>query len=333
MTPIHQERIDHPSAWTRRALGSEESLRLYLTDAQLDAIDTFLGRTRHLQPQQVTRTDVDDPVIDRLLADVRETIMHGRGVAIISGVTPERYTEEQFQRIYWGFGTHLGIGAVQSALGDRLAYVENKGDDRVNRGYRSLRELHMHTDSYELVGLMSVRTAKTGGLSGLVSSLAIHNEMLASRPDLLPALYRGYRYASDEARFSSKAVTDDPIPVYSAVNGVVSCSYEPAHMRNAAEVLGQPLPDDLVEAFAYFDALAIRDDLALKFLLQPGEMMLWHNYTNLHSRTSFEDDPTHKRLLRRLWLTVPDGRPYDPAFRIRSATYERIYREAVQAAH
>ena len=97
------------------------------------------------------------------------------------------------------------------------------------------------------------------------------------------------------------------------------------------EVRKEPLPEGLAEAFAHFDSLATREDLAMWFVLEPGEMMLWHNYTSLHSRTAFEDDPKSKRLLLRLWLTLPQGRPCDQGFRIRSETYERIYREAVQA--
>jgi hypothetical protein len=190
----------------------------------------------------------------------------------------------------------------------------------------------MHSDSYEVVGLMSVRKAKAGGLSGLVSSLAIHNVILEERPELLPTLYRGYWYASEEARRSRKPVTDERVPVFGVVDGTLSCTYEPAHMRNAAAVRNEPLPDDLAEAIAYFDSLAVREDLAMRFMLEPGEMMLWHNWTNLHSRTSFEDDPARRRLLFRLWLTVPGGRPVDPGFRIRSDTYERIYREATSAA-
>ncbi len=107
--------------------------------------------------------------------------------------------------------------------------------------------------------------------------------------------------------------------------------YEPSHMKNAAELLGG-MPDDLAEALDYFDTLANRDDFALRFLLEPGEMMLWHNYTNLHSRTAFEDDTASKRLLLRLWLNVPRGRPADPAFKMRAETYERIYRERLASA-
>ena len=222
--------------------------------------------------------------------------MNGRGILIVSGVTPARFSEEEFERIYWGFGTHLGIGAVQSGNGDRLGYVQNRPDDEVKRGYRSLRELHMHTDSYEIVGLMCVRRAKSGGLSGLAPSLSIHNEILRTRPELLPPLYRGFRIASEEARFSSKAITDEAMPVFCYVDGKLSCMYEPSHMKNAAEMLGG-MPDDLAEALDYFDEIANREDMALRFLLEPGDMMLWHNYMNLHSRTSFEDDPASPRLL------------------------------------
>ena len=330
MTPIHAEEIDHPAAWTARGLSGKDALLMHLSAEQLDAIDALLARTRHLAPQAVTRADFDHPVVNALLRDLREIVMHGRGVVIVRGVTPERFSEEDFQRIYWGFGTHLGNGAVQSAAGDRLGYVQNNENDEVKRGYRSLRELHMHTDSYEVVGLMSVRRAKSGGLSGLVSSLAIHNEILRTRPDLLAPLYRGFRLASEEARFSSKAITDDAMPVFCAVNGAVSCMYEPSHMKNAAALLPDGMPGDLAEALDYFDSVANRDDLALRFLLEPGEMMLWHNYTNLHSRTAFEDYPDRKRLLLRLWLSVPDGRPVDPAFRIRADTYERIHREKLE---
>jgi hypothetical protein len=330
MTPVHRERINHPAAWTSRELGGPDLLRLALNESHLSAMDELLVRTGSLRPQDVKRADFDHPVINTLADDIRCRIMSGRGVVIVSGLTSARYTEEQFERIYWGLGTHLGTGAVQSALGDRLARVENNLTDKVKRGYRSPRDLHMHTDSYEVVGLMCVRAAKSGGFSGLASSLAVHNELLATRPDLLAPLYRGYRFASEEGRFSSMPVTADPIPVFSVVDGVVSCTYEPAHMKNAAVALGEPLPADLEEALDMFDEIANRDDIALRFLLQPGEMLLWHNYTNLHSRTAFEDDPQRPRLLLRLWLSVPKSRPYDPAFRIRSQSYERIYRETIK---
>jgi hypothetical protein len=326
MTPICDRIVDHPSAWTPATIGDKSGLELAMSEQELAAVETLLERTRGQRPQDVTRADFDHPAVNRMLDRVRDEIMDGRGILILKGVTPSRFTPEQFERIYWGFGTHLGIGAVQSGNGDRLGYVQNNPNDEVKRGYRSLRELHMHTDSYEIVGLMCVRRAKSGGMSGLAPSLSIHNEILRTRPQLLEPLYRGFRIASEEARFSSKAITDEAMPVFSYVDGRLSCMYEPSHMKNAAELLGG-MPDDLAKALACFDEIANREDMALRFLLEPGDMMLWHNYTNLHSRTSFEDDPASPRLLLRLWLTVPNGRPADPRFKMRAETYERIYRE------
>jgi hypothetical protein len=41
-------------------------------------------------------------------------------------------------------------------------------------------------------------------------------------------------------------------------------------------------------------------------------MLFWHNWTCLHARAAFRDAPGAKRLLLRLWLNVPDGRPVHP---------------------
>ncbi len=332
MTPIHTKHIDHPGAWTGAALGGKEALMVDVGADRLAAIDALLTRTRHLRPQQVTRAEFDHPLVNELMHEVRDLLLHGRGVVILRGVTPQRYSEEDFQRIYWGFGTHLGQAAVQSVDGDRLGYVETRDADPRKRGYRSPQELNMHSDSYEIVGLMCVRPAMSGGITGLVSSLALHNEILRTRPELLAPLYDGYYYASEEAQFDERPVSETKVPVFSCTDGRVSCHFEIGQLRNAAQRLGVELPPDFAAAIEHFRTLAVRDDLALKFLLEPGEMLLFHNFITLHSRTAFEDFPDRKRLLLRLWLTVPDGRPCHPTMHTRAATYQRLYREARQHA-
>jgi hypothetical protein len=327
MNTICRKLIEHPGAWTARTITKEQVI-LDLGERALTAIDALLQKTRHLKPQEVAKEEFNDPAVAELMAGVRDVLMNGRGLLILRGVTPQRYSEEEFQRIYWGLGIHLGNPAVQSVLGDRLGYVESKEGDPVNRGYRGLGELSMHTDSYEIVGLMCVRKAVSGGESALVSSLAIHNEILKNRPDLLDALYEGYYHSSEEARATDTPVTDRKIPIYSCVGDIVSCTVSAAHIRAAATVLNVPLPQELAEALDYFILQSKREDLGLRFMLEPGEILIWNNYTNLHSRTAFTQSSAMKRLLLRLWLTVPNGRPVDPAIRIRAETYERLYRNA-----
>ena len=321
------ETISTPNAWTNRAIGGKAGLTHCLTAAQLSALDVLLANTRHLPPRDVTRADFRHPEIDALTAWLEETIRHGRGVVLLSGLTRDTHTEADMERIYWGLGTHLGEAAVQSSLGDRLGHVMHVKDDPVARGYRSNEELTPHTDSYRVVGLMCLQRAESGGRSRIVSSLAIHNEILATRPDLLAPLYEGYYYAIAEARFSANPVTDFKIPVFCRIDGIVSCGYSRQFIERAAKLRGEDLPAKLVEALDYFDMLAVRDDIGAQFMLEPGDMMLWHNFQMLHARESYRDSPAHVRHLLRLWLRIENDRAIAPEILERANIYERIYRE------
>ena len=97
--------------------------------------------------------------------------------------------------IYWGLGKHLGTAVSQSRDGDLLGDVRDIGVDIYSpkgRGYRSKQKLSCHTDTCDVVGLMVLRTAMSGGLSVLASSVAIHNEIARTRPDLLEVLYQPF---------------------------------------------------------------------------------------------------------------------------------------------
>ena len=319
--------ITTPAAWTSRGIGGRAGLEQPLTAAQLAAFDAVLARTQHLKSQDATRADFEHPEINALCAGLDETIRRGRGAVLLTGVTRETHSEEDMERIYWGIGVCLGDPAVQSMLGDRLGHVQHVKDDPVARGYRSNEELTPHTDSYRMVGLMCLQRAETGGLSRIVSSLAVHNEILATRPDLLEPLYEGYHYAVAEAAFSSQPVTDFRIPVFCCIDGMVSCNYVRSFMQKAAKLRGEALPAKLVEAIAYFDEVAEREDIGIRFMLQPGEMLLWHNFQMLHAREAYQDSPAHTRHLLRLWLKIENDRPICEEILQRAKIYERVHRE------
>ncbi len=323
----YRKLITAPAAWTNRSIGGKAGLTQTLTPAQLAAFDTALARTRHKKPQAATRDDFDHPEINALTEALGETIRHGRGAVLLTGISRATHSEEDMERIYWGIGVRLGDPAVQSMLGDRLGHVQHVKDDPVARGYRSNDELIPHTDSYRIVGLMCLQQAESGGLSQIVSSLAIHNEILATRPELLAPLYGGYYYAVSEAQFSDKPVTDFKIPIFCCIDDMVSCNYVRFFIESAARLRGEALPAELAEAMDYFDAVAARDDIGIQFMLQPGEMLLWHNFQMLHARQAYQDSPQHTRHLLRLWLKVENDRPICEEILARAAIYERVHRE------
>jgi Taurine catabolism dioxygenase TauD, TfdA family len=319
--------ITAPAAWTTGSIGGKAGLTQALTKAQIAAFDSVLKRTRHLKPQQATRADFDVPEINALAAGLDETIRRGRGAVLLTGLNRDTHSEEDMERIYWGIGVCLGEPAEQSMMGDRLGHVQHVKDDPVARGYRSNEELSPHTDSYRVVGLMCLQQAESGGLSRMVSSLAIHNEILATRPDLLDPLYEGYYYAVNEAQFSDKPVTDFKIPVFCCVDDFVSCNFVRSFMKHAAKLRGEVLPAKFQEAMDYFAEVAERDDIGFQFMLEPGEMLLWHNFQMLHARDAYRDSAEHQRHLLRLWLKVENDRPIVDAILERARIYDRVYRE------
>ncbi|MEU6731127.1 TauD/TfdA family dioxygenase [Nonomuraea wenchangensis] len=64
------------------------------------------------------------------------------------------------------------------------------------RGYQHSGRLSYHSDPSDAVALMCVRPAKSGGLSSNVSSVAVHNESVRTRPDLAEVLYQPWWHDS-----------------------------------------------------------------------------------------------------------------------------------------
>jgi alpha-ketoglutarate-dependent taurine dioxygenase len=153
----------------------------------------------------------------------------------------------------------------------------------------------------------------------MVSSLAIHDVIQAERPELLPALYEGFYHEADGE------VSREKVPVFARVDGKLSCYHHPLFAMRAAKLMGVELPPELVEANDFLNAVAARPEIRADFMLEPGEMLFWHNFTALHSRRQFRDTPEHKRLLLRLWINVVDGRPMPQAFRDRAILMDRAH--------
>ena len=323
MNPVYDARIDHPAAWTSLEIGGKEGLMHRMGPEHAQALAELVDRTRHLAPDAVRREDFDHPAINDLMRGVFQSIMNGRGAIILSGLDMSRTSLEDFSRIYWGLGTHLGEAAIQSAKLDKIGYVQKEEHNPDGRGYQLDIELRSHTDFHELLSLASFRKAASGGESGAVSSLAIHNVMLKEAPQHLATLYRGFQHGYAREDY----LTPEPVPIFCNVGGQISCFYHGLFMLNAAKQLGTELPQDLRQAMACFSDIAQRPEVRADFMLEPGEMLFWHNFLVLHSRQAFTNAGEQKRLLLRLWLHVREGqgRPMHPEFAGRARLMDKIH--------
>jgi hypothetical protein len=234
----------------------------------------------------------------------------GPGLVVMRGFPVDKYTAEEMQTVYWGIGAHFGIGCSQSADGDYLGHVTNV--EKASRGYTTARELSLHTDSAEIVGLLCVRDAREGGVSVYASSLKVHEIIAREHPEYLAVLERGFRCdRRGEEALEDDAVTPYRVPVFSEQDGVLSTRFVRGVIDRGAATLGKPLSVLETEALAFFEAVAQRDEVRLELTLKPGEASFINNYEMLHARTAFvdHDDPAKKRLLYRLWLEGDPPRP------------------------
>src|SRR3954467_8112794 len=251
----------HREGWLGRDL-DRDALYWDFTPAHLAAIDEQMARIEKLglKFHEIRREHFAHPALDGDLAVVLERIKTGPGLVIMRGFPIDKYDAERMQAVYWGIGTHFGRGCSQSADGDYLGYVTNVA--KASRGYTTDRELHLHTDSAEIVGLLCVRDAREGGLSIYASSLKVHEIVAREQPEYLSVLERGFRCdRRGEEAAEEEPVTPYRVPVFSTQDGILSGRYVRGVIDKGAERLGEPLTSVEKAALACFEEVAQRDEV------------------------------------------------------------------------
>lgn len=268
-------------------------------------------KRRGLEWADITREDFPLPQFSRELVKIAQALETGRGMMLLRGL-PTEYSPEDLRMVYWGLGTHLGTAVSQGGRGELLGIVEDEGREveaTKRRGSKTADSLPFHGDRCDVVGLLCVRKARSGGYSRVVSAAQIHNEVLRRRPDLLDVFYADWHNSrqGDEAPGESRAY---PKPVFGFCEGQFTGLFSPAYIRSAQQFPEVPrLTEAQEEALELFGTLA--DELVLNMTFEPGDIQLLNNHLIYHARTDYEDYPEkeRKRLLLRLWLAVPGSRP------------------------
>jgi hypothetical protein len=318
---------EHPSAWRGPDLAQRTDWIVRLDDQDVAELEQALAAARAagLEIPKLGRDQVNVPRIAQKMAQVRHMIEDGYGFALIRGLPRERYSKADAAMIYWIVGTQIGRSCAQNAHGDMLGHVRDLGADyRTNskaRGYQTRLHLPFHADSTDVVGLLCLQKARSGGASRIVSSTALYNEMLARRPDLWALMCetfcidrRGEENPGQKPYYTS--------PCFQTYEGRVFVRYNRTYVESAQRYDGVPkLTDAHREAFDMMDALCNDPAFYLDMEFEPGDMQFICNYTVLHSRTAYEDwpEPERKRHLLRLWLNTPGFARLPPSYADRNA--------------
>ena len=266
-----------------------------------------------IEIETLTSEKVPLPILALRLKRILHEVLNGRGFVLLRRLPVERWTRRQAAIAFLIIGAHLGNLRMQNAEGHLLGHVRDLGrssDDPNTRIYQTRERQTHHTDSCDVVGLLCLQAAKSGGLSSLVSSTTIFNEMRRRRPDLLKVLMEPIETdRRGEVPAGSKPFFN--IPVFNYYDGLVSAIYQRQYIESARRFDGvAPLTLIQIEALNLFDELANDSQLNLMMELQPGDIQFVHNHTILHDRTAFDDypEPERKRHLLRLWVAPPNAR-------------------------
>jgi Taurine catabolism dioxygenase TauD, TfdA family len=308
------------SAWYGPDLAERDWIERF-SEAEIDEVERAVHTIDQSQSKRaqfdfasINTTDVPLPTLAPRLQTLLDEVLNGRGFVLIKGLPVERWTRREAAIAFLIIGIHLGAPRMQNAAGHLLGHVKDLGrssDDPNTRIYQTRERQTFHTDSCDVVALLCLRKAKSGGLSSLVSSTTIFNEMRKRRPDLLKVLLEPIETdRRGEVPEGSKPYFN--IPVFNYHDGLVSTIYQRQYIESARRFPDVPsLTEKQIEALNLFDQLANDPQLHLLMDLEPGDIQLVDNHTILHDRTAFEDfpEPDRKRHLLRLWLAPPNARP------------------------
>ena len=310
------------AAWLGRDLAKyPETWTVTLSPDHIAELEQATAKvvSRGIAMADITKEIFVLPSLGPVLSALQRELVRGRGFALVRGLNAGKYSEQEIAILFYGLGSHIGHARSQNAAGDHLGHVRDvgaKGSDTTARIYQTSERQTFHTDSCDVVGLICLHQAKSGGESMLVSAVSIYNAFLKRRPDLLPRLF-------DPIATDRRGEIPDgmkpyfEIPVFTWHQGYLNVMYQRQYIDSAqrfADALR--LTPDHVEALNLFDALANDPELELGMMLEPGDMQFVHNHSLLHDRMGFEDwpEPDRRRHLLRLWLSVPGDRPLPDCF-------------------
>ncbi len=271
-------------------------------------------RRRGMRMDTVEAADFVDPALAEMAAAIGHHVHSGAGFIVLRGLPLDGWTDEEASMLYWGLGTYLGRPLPQNRAGERVYLVQDTGATLMEaRGSKTNLGMIYHTDSAaafvgsrpDVLALMCLRKAMSGGESLIVSGHTAYNALLATRPDLVEVLYGEFLFdRSKDTAEGEDAVSHGS--VFTDAEDGVGIRYNRLHIELGHHLSGNPLTALQREALDAFDAILNDPAHAIDFTMEPGDAFFADNAAMLHNRNAFTDatEVDDRRCLVRLWLAT-----------------------------
>ena len=302
-----QRPIQGGAAWRGADVRAAGDHRYLLSPSEVDDIELALDYTMRCERKTIDLSAADLPLgpLAARIAEWRTELLDGRGFVVISGVPVARWSSARAERFFWAFGQHLGVPGLQNPQGDLLGHVVDTGDvanDPLVRLYRTKSAIRFHCDGADVVGLLCLDNATSGGASRIASSVTVFNDLLARDPRIAARLFAPLQLdRRNEEKPGEKPYSWIQPACFDGIR--LRTFYHSDYYRSVSRHIGA-LADDVRALLDSYDAIAEHEDIRLDMQLAPGDIQLLSNHTIVHARTAFEDGAEQKRHLLRLWLSM-----------------------------
>lgn len=311
-----------PQAWKAQDVQRDTSWTMRLTSEQADGFTLALQHAKKASKPLLEMTQEDYPLPDvsrQALERAIETTQRRWGLCLVKGFPTDEWSEADMRLAYWGMGLYMGVSRPQNRASEVINDVRDAGGGykvKGGRGYNTNAELDFHQDSADVVSLLCRRTAKSGGTSKVVSSIAVRDRVQELRPDLIPVLQSNKWFHSFQGTQDTAQPEFYRCPIFGK-DAEYFCARTNRKNAFAAQTDFPEVPRwtaEQKEALDLLDSIMSSDEFCYSMELEKGDMQLLNSFVTLHSRTSFEDyeRPDEKRHLMRLWLSIPISMPLPP---------------------
>ncbi len=320
--PAAARPIEGPSAWVRGDI-SPTAVTVELGDA---ARGELLDLARHLRSHRLPTLllrpeDYALPACRAVARRVRALLDEGPRFCLLDRLPVEELDEEEAKACYWLFSAMVCRPVAQKLDGTMIYDVQDTGRKAdPGSGVRPDKtniDLTFHNDNAynprmpEVVALLCLRPAKSGGRSRVMSFDTVHNRLLETAPEVLPRLYRPFWFDRQREHRPDEEPTF-AAPVFTGDGEQVKARLGLHQVRNAYAMRGEALDPEGAAAIAALEAVFAEPGLQFDFEMAAGQIQFVDNLAIGHSRTQFEDfeEPARRRHLVRLWMRDAGDRAY-----------------------
>lgn len=309
------EYASHPEQWTH--VFSPEELAELST-----AADNFLAQGLPLTG--INPGNFPLPNMASTLRAMRNELLNGKGFILYKGFPVDEWGTHKSGVAYFGLGTYIGYPVSQNGKGHILGHVKDLGEDSTQidkvRIYRTNARQFFHADDGDVVGLLCLARAESGGESDVACVHKVWNILQAEFPDVAELLTQPVWYFDRKGEVSkgeepyirtSVMYLETPDPTNPQAEQRLYCKWDPYYVRSLTRFsdagIIPPLSIEQVHALETLENVCSR--VKLHMILAVGDIQFVANSHILHARTAYRDfgpdSGKPRRHLMRLWLSTP----------------------------